>query len=267
MSPRDDEAAGVDRADGAGVDGAEDDDVVAGVPGERSPLAAELAGGRAPTTMLAVLIAWAATVAPSGFGRGAPAVASLAAIASLISGLGGPVLSRQHARAGRHLGISVFVAAAVITWLLGAPAIHPLRLDPIRGVFGAIAWGVFALSWSERWGPRPAAIPADPDAPLLLPRSSLPLAATLITGLGIALAVGYLALAFLVRDPDRALGAQAVALACSVALVTAAGIVATARGKRRSSSGGRRLTPTVVRALLLLVTAAVAGAVVTALRR
>lgn len=265
MSPREGEGNAADAPVAERLEG--EDEAVAGVPGERSPLAAELAAGRAPPTMLAVLIAWAATVAPAGFGRGAPALASLAAIASLISGLGGPLLAKQSARAGRHLGISIFVAGAVLTWLLGSPAIHPLRLDPIRGVFGAIAWGVFALSWSDRWGPRPAAIPADPEAPLLLPRVALPLAATLLTGIGVALAVVYLALAFLVRDPDRALAAQAVALACAVALVTAAGVVATARGKKRSSSAGRRLTPPVVRALLLLVTAAIAGAVVTTLRR
>jgi len=110
------------------------------------------------------------------------------------------------------------------------------------------------------------AVAVDPEAPLLLPRAALPAVATTITALGVAMALGYLALAFRVREPDRALVSQAVALACAVAVVTAAGVVATVRGKYRPPSG-RRLTPTVVRALLLLVTTAIAGAVImTALR-
>lgn len=239
---------------------------VAGVPGPRSPIVEELFVGRAPPTLVAVVIAWAATIAPSGFSRGASIFGASVAIASLIAGLSGPLLARTRPRAGRHLGISLFVALAVATWLAGAHAIHPLRLDPIRGAFGAISWGVFALSWSDRWGSSPAAAPVDPDAPLLLPRAALPMGATAITGIGVALALGYLVLAFFVRDPDRALATQAAAIACAVALITAAGVVATARDKRRSSSG-RRLTPPVVRSLLMLVTIAIAGAVVTALRR
>jgi hypothetical protein len=215
--------------------------------------------------MAAVLIAWSATLAPSGFGRGAPAGALVLALAALGAGLAGPLVARTRPRVGRHLGISLFVALAVATWLAGAQAIHPLRLESVRGAFGAIAWGVFALSWSDRWGPRTAVVAADPDAPLLLPRASLPAGAIPITAFGVALGLAYVVMAFRVHEPDRALVSQAVALACAVGMVTAAGVVATARGKRRSTSG-RRLTPPVVRALLLLFTAAVAGALYTALR-
>jgi hypothetical protein len=184
------------------------------------------------------------------------------------AGVGGPLLARRRPRAGRHLGITLFAALATATWLSGAQAIHPLRLDPLRGVFGAMAWGVFALSWSERWSSsaQAAAVEVDPEgAPLLLPRAALPAMATFVAALGVALALVYLVLAFQVRDADRALVSQAAALACAVAVVTAAGVVATARGKHRLPSG-RRLSPPVVRALLLLVTTAIAGAVYTALR-
>jgi hypothetical protein len=243
------------------------EDAVPATPGHhaRSRLADELSTGRAPPTLLAVAIAWGTTLAPVGFARSSPAVTTLASILALAAGLGGPFLARTNPRAGRHLGISLFAALAVITWLGGDAAIHPLRLDSIRGVFGAIAWGVFALSWSERWG-RPEPVPADPEAPLLLPRAALPFGATPITAMAVAVAIAYLAVAFWVHEPDRALVTQAVALACAVAVVTAAGTVATARGKRHQTSG-RRLTPPVVRALLLLFTAAIGGAVFTALRR
>jgi hypothetical protein len=242
---------------------------VDGEGGEDAPppsrLAVELREGTTPPTLAAALIAWAVTLAPSGFARGASSWAAVLCVGALAAGLGGPLLARTRPRAGRHVGISAFAALATATWLAASPTIHPLRLDPVRGVFGAMAWGVYALSWSERWSSHTQAVPTDPDAPLLLPRVALPVLATSVSALGVALALLYLMLAFRVRDPDRALVSQAAALACAVAVVTASGVVATARGKQWSKSG-RRLTPLVVRALLLLVTTAIAGAVMTALR-
>ena len=225
----------------------------------------ELREGRAAPILVAALITWTITVAPVGFGRGASIAAAFTATLALGAGLGGGILLAKRPPLARHVGISAFLALATLTWLANPAAIHPLRLDPIRGAFGAVAWSVFALAWSERWGPRSATIPPDPDAPALLARTTLAPLAQPIAALGVVASLGSLVFAFRVRDPDRALVAQAVALACSVAIVTAAGTVATARGRSRPSSG-RRLTPPVIRALLFLVTFAVAGAIVTILR-
>ncbi len=225
----------------------------------------ELSEGRAAPILVASMIAWAITVAPVGFGRGASIAAGLVAILALGAGLGGAILLPKRPPLARHVGISAFLGLATLTWLANSAAIHPLRLDPVRGAFGAVAWGVFALAWSERWGPRARVAPADPDAPSLQARSALAPAAQPIAALGVLASLVYLVFAFRVRDPDRALVAQALALACSVAVVTAASTVATARGKTRSS-GGRRLTAPVIRALLFLVTFAIAGAIVTILR-
>jgi hypothetical protein len=231
-----------------------------------SKLATELREGRAPPTIAAVMIAWVLTLGPSGFGRGASILAGLLSVVALGAGLAGPLVARTRPRLGRHIGISLFAAFATGTWLVDAYPIHPTRLDPVRGVLGAIAWGVFALAWSERWSSESAPVAADPDAPLLLPRAELAPLATPVTAIGVVFAIGYLTLAFQVRDPERSLVTQTTALACAVAVVVASGVVATARGKPRTDSA-RRLTPPVVRALLLLVTTAVAGAVITALRQ
>jgi hypothetical protein len=236
---------------------------VEAVPGVPPPsrLAVELREGRSPPILAAALIAWALTLAPVAFARAASWTGTTIAVLALGAGAGGPIVARTRPRAGRHLGITLFAALATLAWLLDGRTIHPLHLDPIRGFLGALAWGVFALSWSERWGAEAEPVPADPEAPLLLPRAALPALATTITGLGVLAALVFLALAFWVRDPDRALVAQATALACAVAVVTASGIVATVRGKHRAPSG-RRLSPPVIRALLLLVVTAIAGAVV-----
>src|SRR5262249_30298918 len=103
------------------------------------------------------------------------------------------------------------------------------------------------------------------EVPLLLPRTALPGLAVPLAAIGVVAALAFIVMAFRARDPDRALVSQAAALACAVAVVTAAGVVSTSRRKYRPPSG-RRLTPAVVRALLLLVTVAIAGAVITALR-
>jgi len=225
----------------------------------------ELRQGRTAPMIAAALVAWAITVAPVGLSRGAPAGAGVLAIAALLAGMGGPALLSTRPRLGRLAGISLFLACATGTWLLGSAAIHPLRLDPVRGIFGAVAWGIFALSWSDRWGPKPKIVPPDPDAPLLLARASLPALAVPTATFGVIAAIGFLIVAFRIRDPDRALIAQALAVACAVAVVSASATVAVSRGKVRRS-GGRRLTHTAGRALLLLFTFAIAGAVVVALR-
>ena len=226
-------------------------------------LTKELSEGRAAPILVASMISWAITVAPVGFGRGASILAGLVAILALGAGLGAAFLLARRPALARHVGISAFLGLAVLTWLANPAAIHPLRLDPIRGAFGALAWGVFALAWSERWGPRARVVPADPDAPSLQARSALAPAAQPIAALGVVASLVYLVFAFRVRDPDRALVAQALALACSVAVVTTASTVATARGKSRGPAG--RLTAPVIRALLFLVTFAIAGAIVTVL--
>lgn len=228
-------------------------------------LTSELREGRAPPTLVAGLIAWAITVAPVSFGRGGSTLSMVLALLSLAAGIAGPLLLAARPRIGRHVGISLFVGFAAGAWLLHSDAIHPMRLDPVRGAFGAIAWGVFAVSWSDRWGGKADVPPSDLDAPALLARATLAPLAVPITAAGVAAGIGYLIFAFQIRDPERALLAQAVALVAAVAVISASATVATGRGKNRSASG-RRLTPAVVRALLVLLTFALAGAIVTALR-
>lgn len=246
--------------------GSEPPDQRASPNDSREILARAVAGLREVRTlqaMLAALLAWAITVAPAAFSRGSPAEAQIAAALALPCGLAAPPLAITKRRLGRHLGISAFLALVTLTWLLASPAIQPLRLDPIRAGIGAVAWGVFALSWRDRW---PSGEPQEPepDAPALQARSHLPPLATIIAAAGALSALALLFLVWRVREADRALLAQAVAVACAIAVVSAAAEVAIARGRR--SAAPRRFTPHAVRSLLLLVAFAVAGAVIMAIR-
>ncbi|MFO0755233.1 MAG: hypothetical protein U0359_01975 [Byssovorax sp.] len=235
----------------------------------RAPVAPDLLGelkeGRAPPTVVAALIAWAITVAPVGLGRGMSALSAIPAVLALVAGVAGPLVRARRPKIGRHLGISVFLGLSVLVWMANSGSIHPLRLEPVRGLFGAVAWGIFALSWSERWSFTPEPVAPDPDAPLLLARSTLPAGAVPTAVLGVIAAVVYLVLAFRAREPERALMAQAVALACAIGMVSAGATVAVARGKVRSTAG-RRVSSQAVRALLLLVTFGLGGALILVMR-
>ncbi len=174
----------------------------------------------------------------------------------------------RHRQIGRHVGISLFLAAAAATWLLTDKAIDPTYLDAIRAAIGAIAWGVYALSWGEPWtafGAAERKPEVDPMAAPLRARATLAPFAVPIATVGAVAAMVAMVAAWRVRDPIRAVIAQALGVAVSVALVSASATLAVLRGKARST-GDRKITSPIVRALLLLVGFAVLGAVLLALR-
>jgi hypothetical protein len=223
-------------------------------------------GTRTPQTMIAAVLAWSITVAPAAFARGSAAPARLFAILSLASGLAGPVFLAERRRIGRHVGITAFLAFSVAAWMFCQPALHPLRLSPFRAATGSLAWAIFALSWREVW-PRPEErTETDSQAAPLPARSSLPFFSIPILTSAVLGALLLVFGAFRTREPERGLVAQAVAIACGVALVTGASTLATTLGKERVSGPGRRFTAIVVRALLLLVVVALGGALYILLR-
>ncbi|HLM74628.1 MAG TPA: hypothetical protein VK459_18100 [Polyangiaceae bacterium] len=225
----------------------------------------ELRENGPPPTLLAAIVAWAITLAPAAISRSSPRSALLFAVAAVLAGVTGPLLLPVHPRLGRHVGISLFLGLATLTWLLTSPTLQPARLDPMRASIGAVAWGVFALSWNERW--KSKMLPEiDAQAPALQARSTLPRLAVPIAGIGILAGLGYLSIAWRVREVDRALFAHALALGCAVAVITSAATVAVARGRASSSSSSRRLTAQALRPLILLVALAVGGAVLIVLR-
>ncbi len=232
-------------------------------------LVAEIRAGDSPgQTLLATFVAWSTTVAPAALSRTAARPAAFVAVLGLVAGLAGPLFRSSRPTLARHVGITSFLVLTTGAWLLGAPALSPARLDPLRASVGAIAWGAFVLSWRERWetGPSKADAPRDPDAPLLQARSTLPRGAIPVATVGIVSGLVYLVLAWHVRDGDRALAAQAVAVACAVAVSAVAAIVAVDRGKR-SSRSLRRMTPAAAKSLLMLVVFVVAGVAVVVMRR
>jgi hypothetical protein len=217
-----------------------------------------------PSTVLAALVAWAVTLAPAALARSAPRSAFIVALCALFAGVTGPLFARAFPPLARHIGISLFLVLATMTWLLASPTIQPFRLDPLRAAIGAVAWGVFALSWNERWTSTQKS-EVDPFAPVLQARATLPRLAVPIAALGVAAGLAYLAIAWRVREVDRALLAHSLALVGAVAVVSSAATTAVSRDKRHMG-GSRRFTLYALRPLILLIALAIGGAIVIALR-
>ena len=218
-------------------------------------------------TLLAAFVAWSATVAPAVLSRSAPRSAWILALLALLAGLVGPVLRSTRPRLASHLGITLFFLFVTGAWLSASASLEPLRLDPLRASIGAVAWGAFALSWREPWDVDEAKAEApEPGASLLQARSALPRGAVAIMTMGVIAGLGFLVIAWNVRDGDRALVAHAMSVACAVAIISVAGAAAVERG-RRSSRSNRRMNATAGRTLLLLFTFVAAGVAVVFLRR
>ena len=222
-------------------------------------------GPRTPQTMIATVIAWSVTVAPAAFARGAAPAAAPLAVLALVAGLTGPLFLGERRRIGRHLGITAFLALCVGAWLFSLHALSPLRLSPFRAATGSVAWAIFALSWREVWPRPPEAREDEAQANALPARASLPFLAVPIVTVAIGGALLLVLVGFRTREVERGLVAQALAIACGVALVTAAASIATSLG-RGSSGSGRRFTAIAVRSLVLLVAVAVGGALYIMLR-
>jgi hypothetical protein len=212
-----------------------------------------LPAGRAPQTMVAALVAWAVTVAPTVAAKGASPLARALAVVAILAGVGGPALAftgrALPLRLARHVGITLFVALSLASWLAYDVFLHPSRLEPVRGALGGAAWAVFALAWRDSWAPASTPV-ADPSAAPLEARAHLPPLAALLAALGVVSSLACLTLTWRVREPERALVAQVAALACAVGLVSACATVAVGRGRPRATA--RRLSGPPLRALVAL---------------
>ncbi len=220
------------------------------------------------------LYAWAITVAPAAWSRGAPLFAKVAAIigvialttAPFVEGAGAadpPARARGLLRSwtgptwARAWSVWGFVLSSAIVWTLAPGALSSARLDGVRGALGVVGWALFAFASA---GP---ALRADPDASArivavssLKPRSELPRGDGAYVAGGVLLALGMQGVGWGVPTPERAVLVRLVTVVCGVAVLGATTSIALARhGTRGSASRGLRLRRAVpwVAILALLV--------------
>lgn len=222
--------------------------------------------------LLCATLAWTVTVLPVAFSAAGSLPARVTACLALLAAVVGPALAVRRRHIGRYVGISGFLLLATVTWLLARQAIDPVRIDSIRAAIGAVAWGVYALSWGEPWtafgAPDKSADKKSDEAPAapLRARATLAPIAVPIASIGAVCSVALMIFVWQIRDGSRSLVAQVLGVAVCVGLVSGSATVAIARGKSRSSSE-KRVTTSVVRTLVLLVFFAVCGAVILAVRK
>jgi len=208
--------------------------------------------------------AWGVTVAPIAWERGASAVSKVAAVASLVSLIVGPVGERRWGSGVRFASLWAFTTAAALAWC-ASPLLLRSRFDGPHGSAGVIGWALFAFAVAVP--PRgvrdvPArgvsAVAGSPRPPL---RGD---AAYLIAGGAIALAAQVIG--WRVASVERALLARFVALAVGLGVIEGAAQLGCARygarvRGRRASRLRRALGPLVLLGILAL------GIALLALRR
>ncbi len=236
--------------------------------GSPSPLVRLADLGAAGQVLVPGIYVWAVTVAPAGFGKGAPWYAGFFAIVALAALGGGALLERapsllpavSSAPARRALTLWAFVGASIATWVAFPEALSAARLEMARGIAGLLGWGVFAYAAAapglapvtEADEEAPGAVPAARVEAGLKARGFVARGDAIVVGAGGLLAAALQVIGWDVATPERGVLVRLVALACGIAIVTAAAAVASARHGRRGRRKRVRLRGWVWVGLLLL---------------
>jgi hypothetical protein len=243
------------------------------------------------------LYAWAITVAPAAWSRGAPIFAKAAAILGLVAlatapfveGAGRfgaastttepvdsdapPASVRPRSRIDRLKGVrswtgpqwarvwSVwgFVLSSAIVWALAPSALSAARLDGVRGALGMVGWALFAFaSAGPTLRPDPAAAARIVAGTPLKPRSELPRGDGLYVIIGVAAALAMQGIGWGVPSPERAVLVRLVTIVCGIAVLGGFTSIALSRHATRvPASRGVKIRRSLVWFVLLVLVGAV----------
>ncbi|HXK17264.1 MAG TPA: hypothetical protein VNG33_05670 [Polyangiaceae bacterium] len=187
------------------------------------------------------LYGWLATVLAPVLQRGASFWSRASALLALAALVGSFVLSSSRPRVARWFGVYAFILFCFGTWAFLGALLRSDQLDAVRGALGAVGFLLHALAW----GAAPKAPDGEaldnlvPGVPLQ-PRHKPARLGALALGLGIAVALGPMALAFGVDRPGTSLLAHALALGCGVLVIGASTDVALRMGKAHQFPAWRK---------------------------
>jgi hypothetical protein len=205
------------------------------------------------------LYAWAITVAPAAWSRGAPLIAKGAALlgvialvtAPLVEGAGAPAAEAPPKRLmspaswtgpmwARAWSVWGFVLSSSIVWALAPAALSSARLDAVRGALGMVGWALFAFaSAGPVLRPEPGLVGRIVASTSLKPRSALPRGDGVYVGVGIVLAVAMQLVGWGVSAPERAVLVRLVTVVCGIAVVGGTTSIALARHAKRTPAPRR----------------------------
>jgi hypothetical protein len=186
------------------------------------------------------LYGWLATVLTPAVQRGASLSARSFAALALLALVGSLWLGSSRPRFARLLGVYGFIACCFGAWACLGARLRSDQLDAVRAALGAIGFLLHALAWGAM--PREP----EPDAPdnlvpgtPLQPRHKPIRLGTLVLGVGIAVGLVPMALAFAVETPEASLLAHAVALGAGLLTIGASTDVALRVGRPHRFSAWR----------------------------
>jgi hypothetical protein len=232
-------------------------------PGLRGLLGRLSATGAAAQASVPGAYAWAVTVAPAAWSKGATGLAKAAAVVALLALFGGIAGERAWGARARFVSLWAFVLASALAWSSAPTALGPLRVEPVRGLSGMLGWALFAFA------------SAAPALPAVDPRPDLsgglegepPVAARGRLGgwdgacvtVGILLAAVMQGVGWRVANVERALLVRFMALAAGLAVIGAATDVVLERRRPRAVLSPARRARRAMPALVLLTLLAIAG--------
>jgi hypothetical protein len=219
------------------------------------------------------LYAWAITVAPAAWSRGAPLLAKVAAIVGVVALVTAPIVEGAGPAAAPELtetadpkdgapwkkrGVAAmvrswtgpawarvwsvwgFVLSSAIVWALAPAALSSARLDGVRGALGMVGWALFAFASA---GP---ALRADPNSASriaastsLKPRSEIPRGDGLYVAAGVVMALAMQAVGWGIAVPERAVLVRLVTVVCGIAVIGGTTSIALARHTARVPASSR----------------------------
>ena len=189
--------------------------------------------GVAAQALIPGFYAWAVTVAPAAWSRGAPFLAKPFALAGIACLIGAVIVERKRPTWSRAISVWGLVLTSAIVWALTPLALSPQRLDVARGVAGMIGWALFAFSSAAPALRRDDSHKLLVAGPRLRPRGQIPRGDVFFLVVGVLLALALQTVGWRAVVPERALLVRLVALASGLAVLGAATSIALTRHMRR----------------------------------
>jgi hypothetical protein len=212
--------------------------------------------GPAAQALVPGLYAWALTVAPLAWGRGATTIARGAALLPPLGLVAALLLERRRPGVARALSLWPLVVGAALVWLLSPPQAFTDRLDTVPTLLGMLGWALFALTAGAPMPSRDADLSQRivAGAPLQ-PRTVVPGGGRIWLAGGVLLAASLQVLVPENQSVERALLHRLLATLCGIGLL--GGVSVLGSGIPATPSGPSPLRNVLPHALLLLTLALV----------
>ena len=175
--------------------------------------------GAAAQATLAGAYAWAVAVAPLAWAPGSSIATKVGVAAALIALLSGVLGERWRSPWIRPASLWGVVLASAFTWSTFPIGLGIARIDPVRGISGMLAWGLYALAYaSPALQPIVQAVPAASNEPLV-ERRRLPPGDLLYVVAGTLVAVAFQLPGWSLADSGRALLTRLLGVASGLVAV------------------------------------------------